>query len=120
MFPSDSELKDIRADAMELLPGICQIVTFTETSDGAGGITESWTAGPDTRCRLAPLGSSPAGVTADRLDERTSHVITLPARTTVTTDSRIQLEGRMWQVTARRTRTATDTLVVRVEVMEVI
>jgi len=117
-FPAD-ELDEIRAEAVELLTANGKVSKFTSASDGAGGTIESWVTGAAIPCRLAPLGSSPAGRTADRLDERTTHVVTLPAETDVTTDDRVEVEGHTYTVTARRHRDEATTFVVRVEVMEV-
>jgi hypothetical protein len=82
-----------------------RIVSMAGTDDGGGGITQTWTAGSYFPCRINPVGSR-GGVVAEQLDERTTHVITIPAGTAVVPSARFEIANRgTYEITAVRTRT---------------
>lgn len=114
MIP-ESEIASIRNDATRLLLDTCLIKTETVVSDGQGGFTSTWTETDNVPCRLAPASGEGDGA-GDRLDERTTHVLTLPFDVTVTTQSRIVIAGEPWTVTALTERRF-DRFVYRAEVM---
>jgi len=54
--PSTIELQRMRLDAEALMPSTCTTQVRSTTSDGQGGVTETWTDTDDVPCRLAPMG----------------------------------------------------------------
>lgn len=98
--------------AAGVLPDTCYIIGRTSASNGAGGRTVSETKSGPIPCGLAPLkGGEYTGARAmpkpagDRVDARTTHVITLPAGTEVDESNEIEVEGRgRFEVTALRRR----------------
>jgi hypothetical protein len=111
-----NEIADIRRDAARLLLDNGVVWTPVYASDGGGGETVTWTESDPIPCRLAPAGGK-VGADPDgkRLDERTTHVVTLPFDAEIEAESRIVIEGEAWSVTAAPQRLA-DRFVRRVEV----
>lgn len=102
----------LRGLAWLTLSEYAQIGTRTYVSDGGGGATETWTYGGTIPCRIdavAGLGVS-EDIIANRLSDRSTHLITLPGGTiggTATSSSRIRVVGRgTFEVTAIEERTA--------------
>lgn len=54
-FLSDSELTQLRADALFLIPDTCQILKKTNSVDSYGGVIETFTAQPAVSCRADPI-----------------------------------------------------------------
>lgn len=78
-------------------------------SDGGGGGTHSWSYGGTVPCRIDPIGGAGMDevLVADRIDDRSTHVVTVPAGTDVNHNDRFLMVGRgTYEVTAVRTRTA--------------
>lgn len=85
------------------------VVRATATDDQGGGISEVWqTAGSALPCRVDPIAVRGGGrVTGGRIDERSTHVVTIPAGTLVDAGERFAVAGRgTFEVTAVRDRTA--------------
>jgi hypothetical protein len=80
----------------------------TTTSDAGGGATYTWVAGSAVPCRLDPIGDrNDSRVVGGRIDERSTHVVTVPSGTSVPSSSRFSVTGRgTFEVTAVRDRTA--------------
>lgn len=83
------------------------LLSLTSTSDSGGGASQTWgTAGTAIPCRVDPL-SSTTGVIAGRIDERSTHVVTVPLGTVVGGSDRFAVSGRgTFEVTATRVQTA--------------
>lgn len=84
------------------------VIAGTFTSDTGGGATSSWaTVGGTVDCRIDPVGDRGSSrVVGGRIDERSTHVISVPATTTVATGNRFAITGRgTFEVTATRDRT---------------
>lgn len=77
--------------------------TTGDSGGGRGSIT--WGTAGTLPCRLDPLVGS-ENVVADRLNDRSTHQITLPPATAITTDDRIVIDSNTYEVTALRDRTA--------------
>jgi head-tail adaptor len=80
----------------------------TATSDAGGGATWAWADVVTVPCRIYPvtLRGRPAFV-GGALDERSTHYVTLPAQTDVTTSDRVVIAGRgTYDVTMVPTRTS--------------
>lgn len=95
----------------------------TSVSDGGGGVTQTWAygdtfgegtlgegmfAGLTVPCRVDPINARvDEGLVAGRLDARSTHLITVPAGTAVSTNDRFAVSSRgIFEVTAVRDRTA--------------
>lgn len=95
-----------------VLPDTCYILTRTEESNGAGGRKVSYVKGDATPCAIAPIkGGEYVGSRAlpkpsgDRLDARTTNVITLPPKTEISEKDQVEVEGwGVFEVTALRRR----------------
>jgi hypothetical protein len=95
-----------------VLPDTGYIIARTETPNGAGGRKVEETKGPSIPCGLAPLkGGEYVGARAmpkpagDRIDARTTHVITFPAETEIDESAEVEIEGKgRFEVTAVRRR----------------
>lgn len=96
------------------------LVTRAGTSDGGGGGSFVWSAGTaGVPCRVDPIGDrSDASMVAGRIDERTTHIVTVPYGTNVGEPARFAVAGRgTFEVTAVRERTAAPTQIF--EVLEI-
>lgn len=81
------------------------VLTRTLGDDSGGGQTGTWTAGTALACRVDPLGGDES-VIADRIDQRTTHRITVPPDTSVTAQDRFAVTTfGTFEITAVRTRT---------------
>jgi hypothetical protein len=82
-------------------------VTQVSTDDTGGGVTQVWTAGTaDIACRLDPLGDN-TGLVGGRVDERSTHMVTVPPGTTVNASDRFAITGRgTFEITATRDQTS--------------
>lgn len=84
------------------MPQTANVNAETFTSDSGGGATSTITPGTDTPCRLDALGGD-EGEVAARISDRSTHLLTLPAGTAVTTDQTISIDGLgTWEVVAVR------------------
>ena len=80
-------------------------ITAAAVDDGGGGASFSETASASVICRLDSLGGS-EGERADRLSDRSTHLLTLPAGTDVAAADTFQISGRgTFEVTAVRENT---------------
>lgn len=88
----------------------------TIVSDSGGGGTASWVAAGTFPCRIDPLTKRPMSTqTAGAIDERSTHVCTLPPTVTVDPANRIVISGRgTFEVTGVRQRTGAFTSVCEV------
>lgn len=100
---TDSELAAMRTTAEEYLPGTAIIQSRQFTDDGGGGGTLAWTNAGTVDCRIAPISGSEREI-ADRIAEDASYIVTLPAATSVTLQSRLIVNGGTFNVLADRTR----------------
>lgn len=84
------------------------VLTLTSTSDTGGGATQSWTSGTAVPCRIDPITDRGlTRITGGRIDERSTHVVTVPADVSVSTVSRFAITGRgTFEVTATHEQTA--------------
>ena len=101
-----ADLASLRAVTAEALPGTAILQTQAWTSDGGGGGTTAWTASGTVACRLAPVigpGMREEQV-GGRIQADTQFIVTLPADTSVTTNSRILTAGGTFNVEAIRER----------------
>lgn len=97
---TSAELARMRTDIENLtLPDTCVIQSLTQTADGQGGHTESWSAAGTVSCRLDNGSGNKRNVAAS-LNPFSSWVLTVPQSTTITTASRVVHGGETYSVTA--------------------
>ena len=109
-------MTELRGLLWRSLTETAAIQALTSTSDSGGGATQVWAANGTAACRIDPLGTQRQGrLTGGAIDERSTHVVTLPPATTVATANRLAITGRgTFEVTAVRDRTGERSRVVEV------
>ena len=81
------------------------ILRGSATDDQGGGITQVWGTAGTVSCRIDPL-SGREQVFGGQIDDRTTHVLTLPAGTDISDTDQVVIASRgTFEVTAVRTRT---------------
>lgn len=91
----------LRGLAWLALSDTCQVGSGTFADDGGGGGTLTYAYSSDLPCRLDPMDTSDPRVTAGRINERSTHSLTLPLGTDVSVESRVTVDGRgTFEVTA--------------------
>lgn len=79
------------------------IESRTATSDSGGGATVAWAASGTASCRIDVLGARESRLTGGQIDERSTHVVTVPLGVAVSTSDRVTIAGRgTFEVTAVR------------------
>lgn len=97
---SSAELAQMRADVLELLPDTCSILAVTYTSDGEGGLTESWgTAYANVACRLDFTSGVETNI-GGAVNPYTRAKISLPYDTVLATTNRILTGGYTYAITS--------------------
>ncbi len=88
----------------------------TVVSDAGGGGTTTYVAGGTVPCRIDPLArAGDERVVGGRLDDRSTHRVTVPAGTDVQHTDRWQIANRgIYEVTAVRDRTDEESKVFEV------
>ena len=78
----------------------------TVVDDGGGGAAGTVIPGGTVSCRIDTLGGASEGVVGNRISDRSTHLITLPPGTGVTTEGGFEIDGRgIYEVTAVREHT---------------
>lgn len=70
----------------------------TVTSDLGGGGTTVWAAAGTMVCKIASIGGSP-NLTAGRMDESSTHVVSTSPNVTVNTGQRVVVRGGTFGIT---------------------
>lgn len=99
---SDADLERLRADAAELLRDNGRLLTHSRESDGAGGWEDTYTPGPELPCSIAPYRAGGGSTAGDRLSEASTHVVTFPHETEVSSSDQVEVNGVVYVVTAVR------------------
>lgn len=83
------------------------IRTRIVTSDSGGGGSSTWVTSGTVACRIDPISDRrTSSTTGGRVDERSTHVVTLTAGAAVSADSQFAIAGRgTFEITASHTRT---------------
>lgn len=100
---STAELAAMQAEINNLLPDTCNILAPSSIPDGQGWLTVTWgTAVAGVACRLDPRNNyqNAEMLTGGAVQPYTSWILTLPARTVITTNSRVQKDGVIYAVTS--------------------
>lgn len=100
MTLSSSDLAFMRDALEELMPDTCNILTATNTPDGQGGYTTTWgTATANVKCRIDPGRKEMyERVTGAKLSPYSWWQLTLPYDTTITAQSRVEVNGDTYNV----------------------
>jgi SPP1 family predicted phage head-tail adaptor len=92
-FLRDIPATRLRGLAFLALDEVATIQSQTLTSDSGGGATQVWAGTATCACRIDPAGGAP-GVSAGRISESATHIVTVPSTAGVTEDSRLVIAGR--------------------------
>jgi hypothetical protein len=106
MMPSSAELARIRADMEDAtLPDVCNILSLSQTSDGQGGLTDTWTAAyTNIPCRLDLFTSRGVGligaeiVVGAALKAYTTWILSVPHGTVLTSGDRVSVSGNTYNI----------------------
>lgn len=82
-----------------------QVQNLAGTTDAGGGATRTWTAGSAIPCRVDAMGGSESEV-ANRISDRSTHLITVPPQTTIGHEDRFSISGTTYEITAVREHTS--------------
>jgi hypothetical protein len=95
-----NDLAWMRDDLEALLPDTCVILTPTTTSDGQGGYETTWgTASVNVKCRIDPGRKEMyEQISGAKLAPFSWWQLTLPWDATVTTESRVVVNGNTYNV----------------------
>jgi head-tail adaptor len=89
----DTQIITMRAELEKLLPDPCIILTAgSATPNGAGEVSETWTASGTVNCRLDPIKGRTA-IAGGAVDPYQRMQLTLPYNAGVTTANRVQIGG---------------------------
>lgn len=90
----------IRA-AAAVMPGTCTITRKTQTSDGMGGMTDTWTTLSTLPCRLwSPPQEYSETVNQERLEVLTRWHLALPVGTDINVKDRVLIGTGTYEVAA--------------------
>jgi SPP1 family predicted phage head-tail adaptor len=104
----------LRGAAFLALSDSAHLVRGTVTDDQGGGATTSWATSGTIPCRIVAITGYEFEA-ADRLSDRSTHRVTLPADADVNVTDRLAIDGKgNWQVVAVRDLTAEPTHVIEV------
>src|SRR5512140_2882804 len=118
MSLTQSELDDMRAAVLDLLPSTVNVLSVTRTSNGAGGFTEAWgTVTANVSCRLDFVNGSEGILGASR-QPFAGYMLTMPYDTAITSDNRVEHGGLTYAVITDNADQS-DLIVKRVQVQRV-
>lgn len=101
------------------LTGSATVYKNEPVDDGGGASTPNWVILAQFRAGIDEISTvAPAGLVAEQINEASTHIISFDPGVPVTTDHRVEIEGRMWTLTAKQD--FTDALIDRFEAREVI
>jgi hypothetical protein len=96
---STSQIAAMRATLERSLPGTAVITSRAWQSDGGGGGTAGYAPSGTAACRVSPAGQQPIETEiAAQVAGRALYMVTLPANTVITSDNRIEADGREFEV----------------------
>lgn len=103
---TNSELAYMREAIGQLMPDTCNLLTATNTPDGAGGVTTSWgTAFASVACRMDYTSGNRAdeSLTAFSVRPYSGFMLSVPYNTTIGTEYRVEHGGFTYNVQAVNT-----------------
>lgn len=96
---TSADLSYIRSTIEKLLPDACNILSMSWTSDGSGGLTETWGTLSASACRIDYLQGHES-MSGESLTPYQKVVISLPYDVSVTPTNRIELDGNIFSIQA--------------------
>jgi hypothetical protein len=104
-YLSAAELAQMRADVVNMLPDTCDIQAKTEASDGAGGVTYTWSAvtdGAGVACRVDPLsGRDELAVEISRETLAEAMRLTVAWDAPLDAGERVLIGGVAWEILSK-------------------
>lgn len=97
-------LIQLRGIAWMALEDTGYVMRGSTTDDLGGGGTYTFGTAGTYACRIDPL-SSQGGEVADQVNERSTHVISVPPLADINTKDRFRISGSDYEITAVRSRT---------------
>lgn len=96
---TDAEIEWMRDTVQQVaLPGTCAILSLTQTSDGQGGYTDTWTAGTlGIACRIDP-STSREQLSGAAIQPFSRFTVTLPYDTGVSQINRLQIDSTQYNI----------------------
>jgi hypothetical protein len=101
-----AELEQMRNSIAELLPDTCDLLSATRTSDGAGGWSDTWgtvSGGSALPCRLDFRDPGKEAISNASLTPYKTGVLSLAYDAPISTDYRVQIGGKQFNVTGENT-----------------
>lgn len=93
-----SDLAEMRTLQESALPEVGTVQRYTQSSDGAGGYTQSWAAIGTINCRIGPLSGPSERALADASAVERGLIVTAPSGTTVEWKDRVIIGTRTFEV----------------------
>lgn len=100
----DASLTQLRGLAWMALDETGYVMRGTFASDSGGGATATYATAGTFACRVDPLGSR-SGELATRVDERSTHIVSIQPNADVDVDDRFRIGSDDYEITAVRSRT---------------
>ena len=92
------ELAQMRADIEDLMPDTCDILSVAYTSDGEGGMAETWgTALANVACRI-DYRSGSEKMTGGAIQSYSKAVLSIPYNTAINSTNRVKSGDYIWAV----------------------
>lgn len=101
----DTNMLTAMRDAISLLlPDVCDILTLTQTSNGQGGISETWAVSySEVSCRLDVKSSAIAtgfnSMVGGAVQQFTGYMLSVPYDTTINAEDRVEIDDVIYAVT---------------------
>ena len=92
-FLNDGPVSQLRGLGWLALSDVGQVGAGTAVDDGGGGVTTGWAYGGSIPCRIDPLTTNET-LSAGRISDRSTHLVTVPPGTPVTASSRFVIANR--------------------------
>jgi head-tail adaptor len=88
----------MRTTIAATLPGTAIISRSTQSSDGMGGVTDTWANVGTVSARVSPNGAGLEDIVGGEFTAATGWIITVPQGTSVTGLDRIIYEGSTYEI----------------------
>ena len=93
-----SDLACMRSAIADTLPGTAVISRSTQSSDGMGGVIDTYANVGTVACRVSPQGAGLEDIVGGEFVAATGWVITVPQGTSVTERDRVLHSGNTYEI----------------------
>lgn len=100
----DAAITSLRGLAFIALDDTGYVIRGSYADDSGGGVTSTFGTAGTYACRVDPL-TSRSGLTANQIDERSTHVISVAPGVDAAVSDRFRIGTTDYEITAVRTRT---------------